>query len=824
MINVVLFFIVIHKLYNKYYYTMKTNLIPFLLTIVFSQLFVSISAQNKEGFQSNLDSLSYYQYEKVFLHIDRNIYSPGSDIWYKAYLIDDYTFLPSEISNNLHVELISPEGKIIQSNITFLYYGFGTGDFHLSDSLPGGQYTIRAYTNFMRNFDDLMFFTQKINVKGFKEFSETIIEKNLNDSIDFQFMPEGGSFIQNVASKVAFKAINPIGNPVNIEGVLFNDKDKLLNKFSSVHDGMGIIQIQPKSNERYYVKLTHPDSKIKYWLPDAHEKGICLTSYHLWTKNIELLVSANPKTFNPSKYRLLIHSRGILASAIDINMDKTPLKLEVDRSQLPAGISTLTIVDEKDVPLVERLIYNPEDRDFAISITSKKEKYNFKEKVTLNIETLNKEGEPISTNLSLAVVDQIGLDKSNQIPDIYSYLFLNSNFRGKIQNPSQYFKKKDKQTLYNLDLVLLTHGWRQYIWKEITNTPFTHNYDYEQGFSFTGKVNKLFGKRSISEGRVTMYSFLDGLNYFETKTDSAGCFAFNNIFLLDTTSLVVQAFNQKEKRKTEIFFDNIEYVPPVLKYQDDVGYKLKSENTGYYDVAKERKYLVEIAEQKNHILIEEVEVKGRKPKKDDGHYRIYSVADHILDLDNLTNTPFDVVEALRGRFAGVDVTGQCPDFGISMRGGGEPLIVLDGMPLQSGVKELCNLNVSNIEKIEILKGTSGVIYGSRGGNGVIVVFSKKAGARSGTPILLGIENIKPKAYQRIREFYAPNYEPGNDKFEYKDLRTTIHWEPVIITDTLGRAQVSFYTAERETKYVNIIQGISGDGKLGFLRDEIKVVR
>ena len=205
---------------------MKTNLIPFLLTIVFSQLFISISAQNKESFQSNLDSLSYYQHEKVFLHIDRNIYSPGSDIWYKAYLIDDYTYLPSEISNNLHVELISPEGKIIESNITFLHYGFGYGDFHLSDSLPEGQYTIRAYTNFMRNFDDLLFFTQTITVLGLEPIQEPVLVKSISDSIDLQFMPEGGSLIENVDSKVAFKAINPKREPVDFEGMLFMIKIK----------------------------------------------------------------------------------------------------------------------------------------------------------------------------------------------------------------------------------------------------------------------------------------------------------------------------------------------------------------------------------------------------------------------------------------------------------------------------------------------------------------------------------------------------------------------------------------------------------------------
>ena len=458
---------------------------------------------------------------------------------------------------------------------------------------------------------------------------------------------------------------------------------------------------------------------------------------------------------------MLIQSRGILTTTMNIDMNKPSIKIAVKKSDLTLGISTLTIVDDNNIPVAERLIYIPQDTDFNISIAQEKKEYNSREKITLNISTQNSQGNPVSANLSLAVVDQIGLDKKNEIPDIYSYFFLCSNFKGKIYNPSQYFKNCDKQTLYNLDLVLLTHGWRNYVWKEITNTPFQHDFDYEQGFLFTGKVKKLFGKNLISNGKVTMYSLNEGLNYFETRTDSSGHFTFNNIFILDSTSLVIQAYNQKEKRKSEIYFDNLEYVPPVLKYQVDVVYKLKSENTGYYYVAKERKYLVELAEQKNHILIEEVEVKGRKPEEDDGHFRIYGKADHVLDLDDLTYSPFDVIEAIRGRFPGIRITGQCPNMGISIRGGGPPLIVIDGMPTEK-TEDLCYLNVSNIDKIEMLKGIRGTMYGSRGGNGVIVIFSKKGGARNKTPILLGIEEIKPKAFQRVREFYSPNYDVENE--------------------------------------------------------------
>ena len=53
--------------------------------------------------------------EKVYLHVDRDMYSPGDNIWFKGYLIDATNRLLTDHSHNLHVELISPDSKIIDT-------------------------------------------------------------------------------------------------------------------------------------------------------------------------------------------------------------------------------------------------------------------------------------------------------------------------------------------------------------------------------------------------------------------------------------------------------------------------------------------------------------------------------------------------------------------------------------------------------------------------------------------------------------------------------------------------------------------------------------
>ena len=119
--------------------------------------------------------------EKVYLHSDRGSYYPGDDIWFKAYLVDASERLLSDHSNNLHVELISPSSEIIDSRIVKVNEGLGNGDFKLPEKIQSGMYRLRAYTNYMRNFGDQIFFNKDITV-----INSSDAEKSFSDSTNFK--------------------------------------------------------------------------------------------------------------------------------------------------------------------------------------------------------------------------------------------------------------------------------------------------------------------------------------------------------------------------------------------------------------------------------------------------------------------------------------------------------------------------------------------------------------------------------------------------------------------------------------------------------------
>ena len=72
----------------------------------------------------------------------------------------------------------------------------------------------------------------------------------------------------------------------------------------------------------------------------------------------------------------------------------------------------------------------------------------------------------------------------------------------------------------------------------------------------------------------------------------------------------------------------------------------------------------------------------------------------------------------------------------------------------------------------------------------------------------------PLGYQAPVEFYSPKYDTTAKKDnEIPDLRTTLYWNPKLVTDERGNTSFSFYTSDQPGNYFVCIEGISEDGEL-----------
>ena len=124
-------------------------------------------------------------------------------------------------------------------------------------------------------------------------------------------------------------------------------------------------------------------------------------------------------------------------------------------------------------------------------------------------------------------------------------------------------------------------------------------------------------------------------------------------------------------------------------------------------------------------------------------------------------------DALKGKLAGVSITttdaqaGAAPTIQIrgatSITAGTSPLIVVDGYPVPT---DLSAIDMNDVESIEVLKdAASSSIYGSRGGNGVILVTTKSG--KTGKPrisvnVSSGIKSLYRKIpyFQKLQDWKA----------------------------------------------------------------------
>lgn len=151
--------------------------------------------------------------EAVHLHTDRTAYYQGDKMWFKAYLNYSSFAAKDTASKVLYVQLIDESKKIIETQKLEISNGFGYGSINLPTDLPKGNYQIRSFTNYMRNFENLMF-SSVIPVLARNE-KITNIDPYLTDSVEFSVRPSIEIFdIKTGELLISFKDLT--GNPLGV--------------------------------------------------------------------------------------------------------------------------------------------------------------------------------------------------------------------------------------------------------------------------------------------------------------------------------------------------------------------------------------------------------------------------------------------------------------------------------------------------------------------------------------------------------------------------------------------------------------------------------
>jgi TonB family protein len=379
----------------------------------------------------------------------------------------------------------------------------------------------------------------KINHEGTTESISRSIPITFNN-IDLQFFPEGGDLVNNVKSNTAFKALNEFGKPADIEGIILNNKGKKVADFKSYHQGMGAFSFKPQFGQKYTAKITAPEGIVKtYTLPKILDKAYAL----LVQKPGKNQLSVEVHSPSVSPITIVAQVRGKIQYSKTITPIPGKNTVAISTEEFPIGVAQITVFDAQANPHCERLIFVNKHKQLNIDISTDKEKYLPREKVTMNIAVKDENGQPIPANLSLAVVDDKLISfADNKDDNLLSYLLVSSDVKGKIEEPNFYFKTNEPKADLALDYLLMTQGWRKFTWKEVLTsnekTLVNQVKHLPEKAAFKGKIVLYKNEKPTENATVTIPETGQTV-----QTDAEGKFEFSDIDL--TKSLTLKATTEK---------------------------------------------------------------------------------------------------------------------------------------------------------------------------------------------------------------------------------------------------------------------------------------
>jgi len=890
-----------------------------ILGMFFSTLVVTGLVIDDDKLSGLLDRLASFtketMQEKVHLHFDKPYYSLGDDIWFKGYIVNAEENKLSDVSKVLYIDLIDSQDSIRKTIILPIVNGLCNGNVKLSDSLfTTGNYHIRAYTNWMQNFDQSYFFHKTIavgnalnenivanatfNVSGqgdnkvlnanlsFASYAENpevnrlVVYKFFNNGnlvftgkgmtdqngkvaidyplkkqysldqlsiattiytseniavsrkfnvnaigsdIDVKFFPEGGNLVFGLRSKVAFKALSHDGFGAAVTGYI-EDKDK--NKVAVLeaeHLGMGIFSLTPVVGNNYTAVINTVDGRQKrFSLPAPINEGYVMSLNHIDEENLLLRVQMTAALAN-TELILITQSNGISSYANKIKMDKSVVSVKLPKHLFSNGIVQFTLFDAAYNPIAERLIYIRKKEVVDAAISFDKKQFLKREKVEMGIHVKDDQGVGLVGSFSVAVIhqDKVNLNEDDEL-GIQSNILLTSDLKGFIEKPNYYFTNVNPQKEKHLDMLLLSQGWRRFSWETIKKfQKFEPKFEAEKGLSVTGTIKTLGSNKPVPFGKVSLL-IPSLVLLIDTVADENGRFVFDNLDFPDSLKFIVRAKNAKDKNNVKIQVD--EKVTLSTHGVQTPSYELGSQKSlinylNYTDkmYTEMKKYgLID-----RSITLKEVKISGKKkPVIEKSALPAQIQADYTLTPENL-QTSGSVTGILSG-LAGVHVK-YFPLIGNVVLGfnrgvEGRLLILLDGIPIDN----IDGIDPRSLAGIEVIRaGSNSIGAGLHFQNtnqmgdarfGIVFLTLENKATKYNTTANKALSSFKPKGYSITKEFYAPTYDVKNNN-EMLDLRSTIYWNPNLITDEKGNVNFNFFTADETGKYLVILEGVTVSGGL-----------
>ncbi len=814
---------------------MKRNIIIAALVLIFHYP-SSLQAQNENLSALNEIASQYYNSPQKnelsrWVHLDKYLYTPGSDLWFSVYQLKAPNYVASVAEKILYADLINENDSLIRYVLLNKQGLSLSGHIKLPDSLSEGKYKFRVYTKSMmeKNPEQVAITPLFILNPGSANSSVTIGSERIyrapgTPSVQFHCYPEGGSIISGVNNKIVVTAFDADGKPLEVEGKLTNLIDTASIRFHTNTWGLGAITLMGIKNRKYVATMQYQDQKYSEEIPASPAVAWQLSVVERTGNMVKLRVSLSDSLYKikPVSYVIGVAGGRIFFAANGKGM----YEMNVPLTNFHAGIATFKLYNEQKQLVSNRAVYKQEE-SVSVSITTNQKVYDPREWVKMDVNVNDYSGKPAASRFSVSVTDDVYEINPTSDSLIRVRLLLNDWLVNKSFCPEQLSQLiKDNQSL---DWAMISQEH-----KTVENSVSADV--IAEGLTINGRA---FNKKNLplSNYLITLFSNHGGSIVKTATTDDDGNFSFSLPDFFGTTLINFQVSDPKSTVIKDAILRINDPAPPKWSSIESVScpsnYTMTEDinriKLSYYKNSnnfKKAKILKVVTVSTYYKAFNEI-IDKKRVNKDS-----WIATPEMLDQVGDGSTANLILSAPGVMLMGGFVTIQGGMRGISgvVNAAVEPLVIVNGVQLnvgggsemgiginQSPVMNFLNtFSARNIDFIEVLTGSQGAQYGTVGGNGVILVYTN-ASPRTGLSEKdnkTGMHAQFIKGYHLPETFPSPDYSEKQKKSDYAaDNRTTLYWNGQSGTDSTGKMTIRFYCSDHPGPYTVTIRGVAADGSL-----------
>lgn len=629
-------------------------------------------------------------------------------------------------------------------------------------------------------------------------------------------IPEGGSLISGIETKVAVRRYATASLDAKWGGYLYEEGNPQvkIKEFNSLDDNVGLFSFTPEARKKYYVQATDEFGNQKICpLPLVKSSGAALSVENLGD-SIVYNIKFKDVPGNGNGYQVVAEMQHQVLHHATLRRTSSQLVMSIPARELGNGILHLTVFDPKLQVVAERLVFvNPEKPVFDSSVIAQQSisfQSRAQNKLLLKVDSLS------WLNYGIAVEDA-----STSLPsredNILSSLWLSSDLVNPIQNAAAYFDHPHRDKTDALDALLISEKWVRFSWNDIINNKYpVIRHQPERFLSYTGKVSKGNKLKPNEEVNLVLFFPDSSKQFLHAVSDNAGNIGLDNVLFMNEAKIYYQLNTKKYAGKLiDIDFEmNNKFVPYSLPLPE-TPYKLQADDKTPVFVQRASTVVsMQKDIEEKYKTLQEVVVRSKlKTATDKLNEQLSSglfgsmnemVFDFVNEQQNAMGY-YNILQWLEGRVAGLTINVENGEYVAYMRGSPATLY-LDEMPADPGL--ISSVNVSDIAMIKVIKGVSLM---SRGGGGVIAIYTARGNVRPAQKEP-SLPSNKIKGYDLAKKFFTPYYDIKSIPQPDTDTRDLLLWQTILApTIEIDKTRVTFFNNDNSRRYKVIIQGMTEQG-------------